>query len=149
MSRSRFRCESIDPTPTRRALLVGIGAGVPLLALMATHGRSFDRAPRAGLSRVGDLVDVNGQPTALALGKVGKALTIEGYYSPAMREGALFDLYERTTAPCMACGLIHDPGPAMSVVGSNAPRDPSLSRPMEIAGRLQIDARGALRLSMG
>ena len=145
MSQSRFRCDA----PTRRAMLVGVGAGVPLMALMATHRRSFDRAPREGLARVGDLVGADGLPTALALGKIGQTVIVRGFYAPAMRDGALFDLYERTTAPCMACGLIHDPGASVTVAGKSGPGDASPLRPMEIAGRLEIDARGALRLATG
>jgi hypothetical protein len=143
MSRSRFACD----TPTRRALMVGVGLGAPMLALMATHRRSFDRAAALkGVFRVGDLVGDDGQPSEMARAKAGQSIVARGYRAPAMREGAAFDLYECSTAPCLSCGLIHDPGASVTVVGETATIDLSVLSPVEIAGRVEIDARGALRL---
>jgi hypothetical protein len=150
MTKSPFRCEAAIAAPTRRAILVGIGAGAPLLALMATHRRGFDpgRSRRAGVLRVEDLVDADGLPTPLALAKAGEMIAIRGFYAPALRGGALFDLYERTVAACLACGLVHDPGPALTVRGDARPIDVSLLRRMEIVGRLEVDARGGPRLTL-
>ncbi len=142
MSQSRFRCDA----PTRRALVVGIGAGAPLLALMATKHGAFDRRANDGALRIGDLVDDAGAATPLARTRAGEHIRVAGFYAPALRAGALFDLYERTTAPCLACGLIHDPGASLAVIGAEAPADTSMLRTMEVAGRLEVAESGAPRL---
>ena len=142
MSQSRFRCDA----PTRRALVVGLGAGAPLLALMATKRGAFDRRANHGALRIGDLVDDTGAATALARARAGEQVRVAGYYAPALRAGALFDLYERTTAPCLACGLIHDPGASLAVGGAEPPADLSMMRSTDIVGRLEIAEDGEPRL---
>ncbi len=138
MSNSPFRCD----TPTRRALLTGLGVGAPLAMLMASKPHAFDRRAPNGLLEVGDLVDANGAPTALAIARSGENVSIRGFYAPAMRPGALFDLYQGATGPCLACGLIHDPGASLAVTGTVSPVAPSALARMEIAGRLTVGARG-------
>jgi hypothetical protein len=126
--------------------MVGLGAGAPLLALMATKRGAFDRRANDGATRIGELVDETGAATPLARARAGEQVRVAGFYAPALRAGALFDLYERTTAPCLACGLIHDPGASLTVGGAAAPAGLSMMRSMELAGRLDIDAGGAPRL---
>lgn len=140
MSVSAFRCDS----PTRRALLVGIGASVPLAGLMARHGGfAARRASDDGSLRVADLVDADGGASELARERLGRTITVRGFQAPALRSGAAFDLYERATAPCLSCGLIHDPGASLAVRGGGKTENGPAWRPLRIAGRLEIDDRGA------
>ena len=133
---------------TRRAICVGLGAGAPLSVLIATRRLSKSR-PKSGLVEIGDLVDAEGAATALARRKLGERIIVSGFYAPALRDGALFNLYERTLAPCLLCGLTHDPGAAIAVLGPDRPELPSLRAPTEVAGRLELGPRGAPRLAMG
>ncbi len=142
MAGSRFACDA----PTRRAVLVGIGAGAPLLALIASKPGAFDRRLRNSPLQVGDLSGADGRATQLALGKTGETVTVRGFYAPALRKGVSFDLFEGAAGPCLACGLIHDPGASLAVTGGPAQSGLSMLVPQEISGMLAIDARGNVAL---
>lgn len=140
---SRFHCD----TPDRRALLVGLGAGAPLLALMLARP-GFRRRPGEGLFSVGDIVDADGDATALARRLSGTTIRLRGFPAPALRADAAFDLFQGVTGPCLACGLIHAPGASIAVRGDRMPFVPSQLSPVEIAGRLDIDDTGNARLTL-
>ncbi len=147
MAKIQFRCEALAATPDRRALLAAVGLGGPLLALMAARGPFHTRPRPDGALRVGELIRPDGALTPMGSSLAGQRIALEGYYAPALRPGAAFDLFERTTAPCLSCGLIHDPGASVAIVGRDAPPGSPLA-PVTISGRLEFDARGRPRVVM-
>jgi len=145
MQVSRRRCEAVKSTD-RRKLLIGatlLGA-FELLPPLFRQG-AVEKATE-GRTRLSELIEENDLATARAHALVGQTVSLRGYLSPALRSGVALDLYERSPAPCLACGFIHDPGRSLPVLSNGVSESPNPLRLTEISGSIEIDGRGRVLL---
>ena len=132
---SAFRCDAL-PAIGRRRLLIALAA-LPLLG-------GASSAATQSTTKIGDLVDAQGNATQQAIATNGQRVTMRGYYAPVTIDGR-FDLYEGPAAPCQLCGMIHDAGANISVE-AEAPADAAMSRMIEVSGVLAATADAPPRL---
>jgi hypothetical protein len=137
----QFQCSPADSLP-RRSLLIGagisMGGWVALKLLLPDGGVQIP----SGFRTFSDLLDAEGQVSADLRNSDGTQVVVRGYLSPAMRDDVAFDLYERSPAPCMACGLMHDPGRSIAVRGAGGIAHSSPATLVMVSGLLRIDAQG-------
>lgn len=146
VTRRSMTCEAVLADRSRRAVLAGLGVlavAAPMAAGFRTfRGRSDGTRPVA----IRDLVDTNGRATPMAVASQGKRLTLSGYFAPGLRAPAHFDLYERSTALCLLCGMMHDPGPSIAVRGAVTPKGLPTYSLVDVTGIVSLTDAGAITL---
>ena len=132
-----FECESAVPQLGRReamAMIAGALAFAP--GALAAPART----------KIADLANEDGVATALARETSGNAVSLRGYFAPGMRAGVLFDLFEKPALPCGMCGVFHDSGASIAVVGETFPDGLNMLRAIDVSGKIAVDGKGKARL---
>ena len=139
-----LRCDA--GISTRRTLMLGavsVAAAMPLVLKLGTQSAATREDAHL---RISDLVTEEGKPSRRTLELKGTRITLRGYAAPALRDGVLVDLYENTLALCPACGIVHDPGRSIAIVGADHDISWSGLRMTELTGIVIITADEEVRI---